>query len=284
MRFPRASAALALALGALASACGDGSTGLGSTPYDRADVVRGGISYDLYWNAATGFSQTSPLIANFSSRSDFFRCKQCHGWDQLGSRGFYVSRGPRTSRPNISSVDLAALSRTSTPQELFDAIKTGSGTPRRAPTVDLSTYDPAVDPTIGDQMPDVGAFMSDAQIWDLVKFLREDALDVTQLYDMTVVGTYPTGSATFANIGKDGNAALGQAIYAAQCAYCHGVTGTAITLEGQTLGAFTRSKPHEVQHKVRYGQLGSTMRPTRLTLTEMKHLYRFLADTVAMPQ
>ena len=108
MRIRRAAATLTLAFGALASGCGDGSTGLGSTPYDRADVVRGGISYDLFWNEATGFPQSSALIANFSSRADFFRCKQCHGWDHLGSRGFYVSRGPRTSRPNISSVDLAA--------------------------------------------------------------------------------------------------------------------------------------------------------------------------------
>ena len=223
-------------------------------------------------------------MATFSAKSDFFRCKQCHGWDQLGSNGFYINRRPSTSRPNISSVNLVTVSRTYTAQQLFDAIKTGSGATRRAPTATLSTYNPATNPTVGDQMPDYGAFMGDGQIWDLVRFLKVDAFDVTQLYDMAVTGTYPTGSVTFSNIGKDGIASAGATIFASKCEFCHGPTGKALSLEGQSLGAFLRGKPNEAQHKIRYGQLGSAMQPTRLTLAEMKNLYKHLADSVVMPR
>jgi thiosulfate dehydrogenase len=266
-------------------ACNGDSTGPGLSPYDLADVTRGGISYDLFWNASTGFSQTDPLIATFNAKSDFFRCKQCHGWDQLGTAGFYINRKPSTSRPNISSVNLASVSRTKSAELLFEAIKTGTGATRRSPSADLSTYSPASNPTIGDQMPDYGAIMSDAQIWDLVRFLKAGAFDVTLLYDFSVTGVYPTGSITFSNLGKDGSASAGAAIYTSECEFCHGSNGKARSLEGGlSLGAFLRGKPNEAQHKIRYGQLGTAMGPTPLTLAEMKSLYRYLADSVAMPR
>ena len=265
-------------------ACGGESTGPNSSPYDLADATRGGMSYDTYWTAGTGFDQADPLIATFNAKSDFFRCKQCHGWDQLGSAGFYINRKPNTSRPNISSANLVAASRMMSPEQLFDAIKTGPGATRRPPSANLSTYNPATNPTVGDQMPDYGAFLSDAQIWDLVRFLKADAFDVTLLYDMTVTGVYPTGSVTFSNIGKDGNASEGEQIFSARCEYCHGPTGKALSLEGLSLGGFVRAKPNEAQHKIRYGRMGSAMGPTSLTLAEMKSLYRFLADSVKMPR
>jgi cytochrome c2 len=284
MRIERCPAAACFLLASLLVGCDGDSTGPGLTAYERASVVRGGISYDKYWSAGTGFDTSDPLVATFNAKGDFFRCKQCHGWDQLGSTGFYVNRGPSASRPRVSSVDLVAFTETRTPQQLFDAIKTGSGAARRSPTYDLSTYDPLVTPSIGDQMPDYGAFMSDAQIWDLVRFLKEDALVATDLYDMTVAGTYPTGTFTSENLGRDGVAASGEAIFTSQCAFCHGTDGKALTLEGVSLGVFLRSKPAEVQHKVRYGQLGSIMRGTRLTLAEMKHLYKYLSDSTVMPR
>lgn len=285
MNIPRSPAAVCLLLAVLAAGCDSGSvTGPALTPYEAASALKGGISYDNFWNAGSGFDQTQPLIATFNARGDFFRCKQCHGWDRLGTAASYINRRPSTSRPNISAFDLAAFSRTSTPQQIFDAIKTGSGATRRAATVNLSTYDPAVDATVGDQMPDYAAFMSDTQIWDLVRFLKDDALDVTLLYDVSVTGAYPTGTIAYSNFGRDGNAAAGQTIFSAQCQFCHGANGKAIVLEGLSLGAFTRSKPAEVQHKVRYGQLGSIMRATSLTPLQTKNLYKLLADTLLFPR
>lgn len=269
----------------LLTACGGDSTGPEGSPYDVADATRGGIAYDLFWNASTGFNQADPLIAAFNAKSDFFRCKQCHGWDQLGTAGFYINRRPSPSRPNISSVNLASVSRAKSAEQLFEAIKTGTGPARRSPSADLSTYDPATNPTVGDQMPDYGAIMSDAQIWDLVRFLKAGAFDVTLLYDYSVTGVYPTGSITFSNLGRDGSASAGSTTYATACEFCHGSTGKARSLEGGlSLGAFVRGKPNEAQHKIRYGQLGTAMGPTVLTLTEMKNLYRYLADSVAMPR
>jgi mono/diheme cytochrome c family protein len=265
-------------------ACNGDSTGPNLSPYELADATKGGISYDLFWNASTGFNQADPFIANFNAKADFFRCKQCHGWDQLGSAGFYINRKPSASRPNISSVNLVSVSRTKSAEQLFEAIKTGTGATRRSPSADLSTYNPATNPTVGDQMPDYGAIMTDAQIWDLVRFLAADAFDVTLLYDFSVTGVYPTGSITFSNLGKDGSASAGATIYAAKCEFCHGPTGKALVLEGLSLGGFLRGKPNEAQHKIRYGRLGSAMGPTALTLAEMKNLYRFIADTVAMPR
>lgn len=65
----------ALLVASVLAACNEDSTGPGPTPFDVADITRGGISYDLYWNASTGFDQTDPHIATFSAKSDFFRCK-----------------------------------------------------------------------------------------------------------------------------------------------------------------------------------------------------------------
>ncbi len=110
-----------------------------------------------------------------------------------------------------------------TAQELFDAMKRSTG--RRGVTADLSTYDPDTNPTVGDQMPDYGSFMPDGQIWDLVKFLKTTAVDTSTLYDSVATGVYPTGSMAFSNIGLDGDAANGDAIFAANCVACHGANG-----------------------------------------------------------
>lgn len=270
------------ALIAFGTACGDG-TGPGPAAFNVADATRGGIAYNMFWSAAAGFDQSDTRIAAFNAKSDFFRCKQCHGWDLLGQAGAYIGRRPSTSRPNIAALDLAAMARTASPLALFDAIKTGSGAARRSPTADLTTYNPATNPTVGDQMPDYGAIMSDVLIWDIVRFLKIEAFDVTQLYDAVKTGTYPTGSIAFSNLGLDGSAAAGDVIYAAKCEFCHGLAGKAFSLEGQSLGAFVRSKPQEAQHKIRYGQLGSIMGPTPLTLAEMKNLYRALSDATKFP-
>jgi len=54
-------------------------------------------------------------------------------------------------------------------------------------------------------------------------------------------------------------------------------------MENMTAGKFTRSKPYEVQHKVKFGQLGSMMKATNITLQEMKDLYKAMSDTQKFP-
>lgn len=250
--------------------------------FNNASFSKGGIMYDKFWSTEAGFDQSNAHLANLNGKADFFRCKQCHGWDGLGSNGAYINRGPTTTRPRVSGLNLYDLAKTKTSKELFDALKVTNG--RRDISFDLSTYDPATNYTEGDKMPNLNQLLTDAQIWDIVKFMKEGMFDVKGLYDATYTGTYPTGSATFSNIGKDGIEATGNSIYAAKCASCHGASGTTLDLEGKTLGNFARSKANEAQHKIKYGQLGSSMVGNfNMTLTEMKDLYKALSNTTNFP-
>ncbi|MFA6402762.1 MAG: c-type cytochrome [Salinivirgaceae bacterium] len=250
--------------------------------YDSASISKGGIMYDKFWSTESGFDQNNSNLATLNAKSDFFRCKQCHAWDGLGSNGSYINRAPKTTRPNISAINLYSLAQTKTSKELFDAMKATAG--RRDIAYDLSTYDPATNSTEGDKMPNLGQLLTDAQIWDIVKFMKEGMFDVSKLYDATYTGAYPTGKAVFANVGLDGNAANGNTYYTANCKACHGTNGTQIALETLTLGKFVRTKPNEVQHKIHYGQLGSAMvGEFDITLAQMKDLYKACADTVNFP-
>ena len=250
--------------------------------YDNASASKGGIMYDNFWSTEAGYDQNNSNLATLNARADFFRCKQCHGWDGLGSEGAYINRGPRTTRPAVSGLNLYELAKTKTSKELFDAMKATNG--RRDISFDLSTYDPATNNTEGNKMPNYGQLLTDAQIWDIVKFMKEGMFDVTELYDATYTGTYPTGSFTFSNIGKNGNETSGNTLYTAKCASCHGADGSTIDLGGSSAGKFTRSKAYEVQHKVKYGQLGSSMAGEfDMTLSEMKDLYKALANETNFP-
>ncbi len=258
------------------------------TPYEQADGIRGGILYDAFWSTEANYSKKSDTtqVSKFKSHSDFFRCKQCHAWDLMGQSGSYINRGPKTTRPNVAVVNLSALVKTKTEQELFDAIKTGSAT-RRDISYDLATYNPTSNATIGDQMPKYSQILSDAEIWDLVKFFKKEVNDITQLYDATYTGAYPTGKAAFSNIGKDGNAANGKTYYTSKCKDCHGADGKFIPdldgTAGMTAGKFIRTKSNEAQHKIKFGQLGTGMTAFKSTPQEMKDLYKALSDTLTFP-
>ena len=250
--------------------------------YDNADFKNGGIMYDKFWASESNFDQNDANLATLSASGDFFRCKQCHGWDGLGSAGAYISRGPKTTRPNVSGLNLYQLAQNKTATELFEAMKATNG--RRDISYDLSTYDPTTNNTDGDKMPNYAQLLTDAQIWDLVKFMKEGMYDVSELYTINTTGTYPTGDRTFSDVGKDGNADNGNAFYTSNCASCHGADGTALALGGRSAGQFTREKSYEVHHKVKYGQLGSSMSGEfDMTLTEMKDLYKAMANSTNFP-
>jgi len=133
-------------------------------------------------------------------------------------------------------------------------------------------------------MPNLAQLLTDSQLWDLVKFLKTGAFDVSKLYDASYTGTYPTGKAAYTNIGKDGNETEGLAYYKANCEACHGVGGKTLTMESMSAGKFTRSKPNEVHQKIKYGQLGSIMKGEfDITLEQMKNLYKALSNTTKFP-
>ncbi|MBW6492220.1 MAG: cytochrome c [Lentimicrobium sp.] len=250
--------------------------------FENATVAKGGILYDKFWSTESGYDQNDPNYATINAKADFFRCKQCHGWDGLGAGGSYINRGPKTTRPNVNALNIYQIAQSKTAKELFDAMKSTTG--RRDISYDLSTYDPATNATEGDKMPNFNQLLSDDQIWDLVKFMKEGMFDVNQLYDVTYTGTYPSGSFAISNVGRDGDETKGKAFYDAQCKLCHGADGKTIALGGKSAGDFTRSKAYEVQHKVKYGQLGSSMvGEFDITLAEMKDLYKALANETIFP-
>lgn len=263
-----------------------------SAGFTKADGINGGALYDKFWATETGFDQADANLDIYSGAGNFFRCKQCHAWDRLANTSSYIDRGPKTTRPNVSGVLLTTVVTASTPQELFDLIKTGDGAARRDVDADLSTNDPDADPPVtevGDQMPDYSQILTDEQVWDLVKYFIDEALDTTQLFDVATEGSYPTGSRTFSNVGLDGDAINGNDLYATNCAGCHGANGRdgaafPIADGDFSVGSFARTKPYEMWHKVKFGQLGSPMTAQGIdTLEDMQDLLAATADVDAFP-
>jgi len=103
-------------------------------------------------------------------------------------------------------------------------------------------------------MSDYGEFISDSQIWDLIKFIKETAHNTDDFYTITTTtGTYPTGTKSFSDLGNGGDSVHGKQVYDAKCKGCHGADGTQINIYCKTpalvLGNMFREDPHEIQHK-----------------------------------
>ena len=262
--------------------------------FDNANVVNGGRLYDKFWASETNFvspSDPSVIMGNITSFGDFYRCKSCHAWDQLGQLASYIDRGPKTGRPSVTPLDLTPIIATSTIRELFDGVKHNGGA-----AVDPNRTADGTNASLGgNNMPDYGKILSDAQVWDIVKFLKEAAFDTDQLYDVQTTGTYPTGSRTFSNVGKNGDAVAGKAFYDINCASCHGTngrddgSGNIIPINasiGRSMGEFAREKPYELQHKTRFGNLGSTpqmLGTGNVPLVDIKNMFKALADAANYP-
>lgn len=254
---------------------------LDQVAFDAADAVNGSRLYNDFTAQETGFvapQDASVKLVDITDHKDFYRCKQCHAWDQKAQFGSYINRAPNTGRPDVSSVELTNM-QSEDIRVLFDGIKgTGGGAVDPARTADGTN--PALG---GNNHPDYGTILSDELIWDLVKYLKDGAFDTAALYETNIVGTYPTGSVSFSDIGRDGNAAAGNAFFASNCAMCHGEDGTGIDIGGRSIGDFAREKTYEVQFKVVSGQLGTPMGTTSITIDEMKDLLKAISDETNYP-
>ncbi len=251
--------------------------------YTAADGYNGAKLYEKFWDTETGFDQEHPSIPVFDQYSDFFRCINCHGYDLLGRQGGYATFYPSNSKPNAADVNLSARAKASGSSKLFNAIKTGSDpSKRRGIDADLSAYDPVTNNTVGDRMPDYGSILSDDQIWNLVKFIKAEAIDVKQLYDFTISGAYPNAVVAFSNLGKGGNAANGDKVYSDYCASCHGADGTECGGRTGSIGKHLRTFPYEDVYIFRFGLLG-VMENFQLTDQEMKDLFKALSDETKYP-
>ena len=93
-------------------------------------------------------------------------------------------------------------------------------------------------------------YLSDSEIWDLVKFLRE--------------GQAPIEAAIDSNGQGKGSMASGKLLYDSQCASCHDMDGNKIDFKSkkdgiQGVGWLANDNPQESIHKIRWGHPGSDM-------------------------
>ena len=245
--------------------------------YTSADPYLGGAAYAKWYISDAGGSDNLSVTVG----SDFYRCKACHAWDGAGNAASYSDRtgqsSGKSSRPDVSSVNLRNTIATSTVTELYDLIEHSWGRPLDAASNEMPNYKP---------------YLTTGQIWNLVKFMKEEWVDPVELYDLAVTGppisdadTKPT--LAFSNIGKNGSASNGNALMSTHCFSCHGSNGKLIDdVDGKTgIGQFTRQKPHEAWFKVKFGN-GGSMKPGQLvnSTSDLKDVYKALTNTTTYPE
>lgn len=248
--------------------------------YSSANALLGGAAYGKFWTTDAGGSGSEPTAPG----SDFMRCKSCHAWDGLGNAASYADRTGqstgKSSRPDVSTVNLRSVVAASTIRELFSLVEYTLGRPLNVAS---------------NEMPSYATALTAEQKWNLVKFLKEEWVEPSELYDLTVSGppiywdsvgdTAVAPALEFSNIGKDGSASNGYTLFSSNCVICHGTDGKSFEVGGKTgVGQFVRQKPHEAWFKVKFGEPGTGMTPGLITSTsELKDLYKALTSTSRYP-
>jgi len=205
----------------------------GGSPFDSADLVRGGQLYDKWWAVSGVLDPNKPTTDNpgyaltqgTKTGADTWRCKECHGWDYKGRDGAYASGSHYTG---VSGLMHASME--DEPDELFNTIKNGIS---------------------GMAMISFESHLSDQDIWDVVKFIKEGIIDESPYID------YSTKKA----IGAD--TSHGKSLFDSVCASCHGSDGKQINFGDpqapEYVGTVASDNPWEFLHKVRFGNPGTAM-------------------------
>jgi cytochrome c553 len=249
--------------------------------YSAADGVLGGAAYSKWWTSDADGTGTQPTT---TAGADFYRCKACHAWDGQGDAASYATRTGQSTlnpnRPDVSSVNLRATAASESYQEMFDLIA-------RPGARDIDAFD--------NTHADFGAALTTDQVWNLVKFMSEEWVAPSDLYDIEVMGpamyvdhsqvpaVVVSPTITYTNVGAKGNVVNGGDIYEGSCETCHGADGRTLDLGGRSLGQFVREKPNEAWFKAKFGEAGS-MDPGIITeLTDLQDLYAALANSANFP-
>jgi mono/diheme cytochrome c family protein len=225
----------ALAAVALVAACGNPLPAespaatiapLGASAADhfaKADMTRGGQLYDNWWKVPSVPGKTEPSGTNpdyaktkgKATGSATFRCKECHAWDYTGKDGVAGLQGTH---------------RTASPEAIYKVLREG------LPDGSHKVY---------------AALLSEADTWDLVRFIKEGIIDLTP--HIALSKKEP--------IGADARAGAGRFSI---CANCHDVDGKkmnfhALPKDPEYVGTVAVENPAEFVHKVRFGQPGTKM-------------------------
>jgi len=197
----------------------NGATAVDPSDYEGADVVRGGLLYDNWWKI-NGESEPSENYARYpdtssQSGSGTWRCKECHGWDYKGNEGAYeIGSSHYTDIEGLYQVKNRPMAY------IYGAI-------------------------VDHNIPS----LSEPDIWDLTKFLKEGTVDMNKYI---VFSGAQSKSAT-------GDADNGRTLYenSGGCLKCHGADGNKIA--AVSVGAIANSNPWETLHKIRFGNSGTKM-------------------------
>ena len=196
--------------------------------YLDADLKNGALLYDNWMKLAKAKPEGNhPLYPSTAKKSGTttWRCKECHGWDYIGIDGRYNKGSHFTGISGVFHV------QTETPETTYAFL------------------------TNKNSKHNFSEYLSDSQIWNLVKFLHEGQASIEAVID---------------NNGKGkGDTAAGKVLYDAQCASCHGFDGNEIDFKSdkdniQGVGWLANDNPQESIHKIRWGHPGSNM-PSMIT-------------------
>ena len=205
---------------------------------EEASGSRGGVLWDAWWevNGAAKPGTTNSLYATNPAGStrtgaDTWRCKECHGWDYKGRDGAYGTGSHRTGFPGV----MAASARTV--QQLIDMI--GAGLPASGGAA------------VSGHAFEGSGLLSSADVKDLALFIKEEMVD-------------DADSISYVTKRSKGSATAGAALFAGNCATCHGASGMRINFgmhdpvpATEYVGDLARDNPFELAHKIRFGQPGS---------------------------
>jgi len=213
-----------------------------TTPYQRADLTRGGRLFDN-WMKEKGVTPTAmnpgyPLTKGTSkSITASWRCNECHGWDYRGVDGAYATGS------HFTGVQGLLVAQGDPPEEIFAFVQGGSE------AKGMTAFG-------------VNQSFTDEDIWDIVKFIKEGMVDLSGRIDLAT--------------GKPitGDAAAGKELYEKglpgtdshqTCTYCHGSDGRRINFHTapqapEYLGSVVES-PFQFTHHVRFGYSGGVLMP-----------------------
>lgn len=185
--------------------------------YAQAEMTRGGQLYDQWWKVngelqPTGIYEGYPQTGK-QTGSDTWRCQTCHSWDYKGKEGVDETGDNYTGIKGLYSVkDKSAA-------EIYEAIL-NKGLP-----------------------------LSDQDIWDLTKFIKEGQIDMNKYIIFS-------GAQSKSATGKVEN---GRTLYEStgKCIECHGADGN--KNPEVSVGAAARDNPWKILHKIRFGQPGARM-------------------------
>jgi mono/diheme cytochrome c family protein len=211
------------------------------TAYEKASLTRGARLYDNWMKEKRvtpqgpnpGYALTPGKVTNVAST---WRCNECHGWDYRGATGVYGSGSHYTGVVGVLHA------KEDEADELFEVIKNGIEGKAMTSFVEQQH--------------------ADADVWDLVKFIKEGTLDLSALIDSSgkPVGADVAVGKTLFEQGLPGTDP------GATCAACHGTDGKRVNFHTapqspEFLGTVAQGNPWQFQHYVRFGYAGGPVMP-----------------------